>query len=800
MAVPRPGPRFQFGADITKVKAAFLKISALLRENQRHYDRLGRAATRALAAFGIGAGAAIRQFARFETKMAQVNSLMSTTAEEAKALEDAAREMGATTQKSAGEAADALRYLALAGREPVEAIEALPAILDLSVGGMIDLGQASDIVTDGMSALGWEASRTAEFVDLLAQAQATSNATIGQFGEAFKKALPAGVGFNQTAQTIVATLGQLANAGLKAGEGGTLFRALTKSLVDNSAALAKYNIEVYNADGSTRDLIDIVEDFEAATRGLTDAQRDELLATLQNTRAISAMQIILTGGSAALRDYRDEVTDSAGAAKRLSDIISDTLEGDFKKLTSAMSEAALVIGTETAPALRDFIRALTALITKFNKADKGAQGTIISLFGIGARFLAITALTAGVLKGLGAIAGAFLTLRRAAIAGAGGWRIFWGAAFAGLPIIVPLMVEAAIVISKNWDQVFSAIMEKIHKFTAEAKRTLARIYDLLPGGGGRAGALRASATESDRKAAIRGALSRAAAKRGGIDEFADKVAEAEKQLARRPATGAGGAPNPYNLGTGTDTGGAGAPAGHTPDAAAPVAVSGSGARGGADRRRAGGGYTKEELEQLRIDQFNEEQALKRRLEEEAAAEEERKREAEEEAAKRHQGKLTDTLAGGLKDRLARTKTGNKLISALNKAQAIRDLILSQGTHPAEAYARTSARYPFPVGPALGALHAAGILAQLAGALGSIKSYQFGGVIGHGISARDNVLIHAAEGERILTPQQNRDLTSFLHRDAAAAETSAATPVHAEITLNIDGDPLARTLAVIDAGR
>ena len=565
MAVPRPGPRFQFGADITKVKAAFLKISALLRENQRHYDRLGRAATRALAAFGIGAGAAIRQFARFETKMAQVNSLMSTTAEEAKALEDAAREMGATTQKSAGEAADALRYLALAGREPVEAIEALPAILDLSVGGMIDLGQASDIVTDGMSALGWEASRTAEFVDLLAQAQATSNATIGQFGEAFKKALPAGVGFNQTAQTIVATLGQLANAGLKAGEGGTLFRALTKSLVDNSAALAKYNIEVYNADGSTRDLIDIVEDFEAATRGLTDAQRDELLATLQNTRAISAMQIILTGGSAALRDYRDEVTDSAGAAKRLADIISDTLEGDFKKLTSAMSEAALVIGTETAPALRDFIRALTALITKFNKADKGAQGTIISLFGIGARFLAITALTAGVLKGLGAIAGAFLTLRRAAIAGAGGWRIFWGAAFAGLPIIVPLMVEAAIVISKNWDQVFSAIMEKIHKFTAEAKRTLARIYDLLPGGGGRAGALRASATESDRKAAIRGALSRAAAKRGGIDEFADKVAEAEKQLARRPATGAAGAPNPYNLGTGTDTGGAGAPAGHTPD-------------------------------------------------------------------------------------------------------------------------------------------------------------------------------------------------------------------------------------------
>ena len=60
-----------------------------------------------------------------------------------KKLSEAAKEAGASTRFSASESADALNYLALAGYDTEQAIDALPGVLTLAAAGGMDLAKAS---------------------------------------------------------------------------------------------------------------------------------------------------------------------------------------------------------------------------------------------------------------------------------------------------------------------------------------------------------------------------------------------------------------------------------------------------------------------------------------------------------------------------------------------------------------------------------------------------------------------------------------------------------------------------------
>ena len=141
-----------------------------------------------LVALGTGA---VTVAASFEKGMSQVAATMGMTAEEVNGgseafenLKQAAMDAGKSTQFSASESAEALNYLALAGYDAEKAIETLPTVLNLAASGGLELGYASDIMTDAMSALGDTAGTAENFVDKLAKTASKSNTSVGQLGEA----------------------------------------------------------------------------------------------------------------------------------------------------------------------------------------------------------------------------------------------------------------------------------------------------------------------------------------------------------------------------------------------------------------------------------------------------------------------------------------------------------------------------------------------------------------------------------------------------------------------------------------
>ena len=182
----------------------------------------------------------------FEQSMSKVEALSGATGTELKALEDTAREMGATTRYSASEAADALGFMALAGWDAEQMMSGLPAVLDLATSGALDLATASDIVTDMMSMFGYEAEEASRVSDIFAQAQAKSNTSVEQLNEALINAGPSAAAANQSLETTTAILGILGNNGIKGGEAGTLlnnmFNDLQKSAEGGAGLLRKPRI------------------------------------------------------------------------------------------------------------------------------------------------------------------------------------------------------------------------------------------------------------------------------------------------------------------------------------------------------------------------------------------------------------------------------------------------------------------------------------------------------------------------------------------------------------------------------
>ncbi len=76
--------------------------------------------------------------------------------------------------------------MSLAGWDADQSTSALGGVLNLAAASGMELGAASDMVTDYLSAFAMEAGDAAYFADLLSYAQSHSNTTAEALGEAYK--------------------------------------------------------------------------------------------------------------------------------------------------------------------------------------------------------------------------------------------------------------------------------------------------------------------------------------------------------------------------------------------------------------------------------------------------------------------------------------------------------------------------------------------------------------------------------------------------------------------------------------
>lgn len=278
-------------------------------------------------------------------------------------LRDFAKQMGATTKFTATQAGEALNYMALAGYDAQTSAEMLPKVLDLAAAGAMDLGTASDMVTDAQTALGLSLEDTSIMIDQMAKTASSSNTSVAQLGDAILSIGATGRQIKGGFTELNTVLGVLADNGIKASEGGNMLRRILVNLTaptDNAKEqLDALGVSVFDAQGNMRDLPAVFSDLDKALSSLTDEERTKALSEIFSQYSLAGANALLKTSSERWEELAEKIKDSEGAAKAMAEIQLETLPGQITILQSAFSGLQTELYEKVAPMTKDFVKMLS---------------------------------------------------------------------------------------------------------------------------------------------------------------------------------------------------------------------------------------------------------------------------------------------------------------------------------------------------------------------------------------------------------------------------------------------------------
>ena len=253
--------------------------------------------------------------------------------------------------------------MSLAGWDADQSTSALGGVLNLAAASGMELGAASDMVTDYLSAFAMEAGDAAYFADLLSYAQSHSNTTAEALGEAYKNCAANLNAAGQDVETVTSLLEGMANQGYKGSEAGTAMAAtmrdITNGMKDGAIKIGETSVAVMDAQGNFRDLTDILTEVEAATNGMGDAERAVALSSTFTADSTKGLNLILNEGMDKIAGYEEELRGASGSAEEMANIMNDNLSGDMAAMNSAFEE----LGLKIYDALESKLRAGVQFIT-----------------------------------------------------------------------------------------------------------------------------------------------------------------------------------------------------------------------------------------------------------------------------------------------------------------------------------------------------------------------------------------------------------------------------------------------------
>ena len=311
-------------------------------------DAAAKLAAAAAAALSAAAGYVVNVGQKFEASMSKVQALSGATGEDFEKLSAAAKEMGASTSKTASQAADALGYMALAGWKTEQMLSGLEPILRASEAGGMDLARCSDLVTDSMSAMGIAVDELGHYLDVVAKAQSSSNTSMEQLLEAYVNVGGSLRNLNVDIEESATLLGTLANRGKKGAEAGTALSSIIVNLIgaNKSAktAMDELGISAWDSNGN---FIGLTETLELLGDTLKNLDNDELennfVAKIGGKTQLDTLQALLSGINEEYDDLFKTLNDCAGASEEAAKTMQKNLTGAMTMFGSALEGVGIEI-------------------------------------------------------------------------------------------------------------------------------------------------------------------------------------------------------------------------------------------------------------------------------------------------------------------------------------------------------------------------------------------------------------------------------------------------------------------------
>lgn len=457
----------QWNQAISGVKADQRSLSGLVLRNSQQFKQMGRTMTIAGAAIIGTMGLMVKAYATFDKSMTESLAIMGDISPAMrKEMAKTAKHLSTESTFAAEKLAEAYFFLASAGMDAEQSIKALPVVAKFAQAGAFELALATDLLTDAQTALGLSSKNAVEnqenlirVSDVLVGANTLANASVKQFAESLtNKAAAALVNVNKEVEEGVAVLAAYADKGIKGQLAGQRLTMMLNGLFDATRRNRKEwdaaNISLFEADGSMRDIADIIQDLEGYLGAMTVKQREAALAALGFNLRTKDSILTLMGSSEKIRQWTEDLKNMGGKTKEVSDKQLESLNNQLKLLKNTAMWAAISIGETLAPAIKNLVTDIKSIVKKITewieehpKLTEFIAKSAVAVGGLLAVLGPLAMMLPGLVTGFGLLKGAMT-----ALVGPTGLAALTVSGLVGYVVALGIGIKTVIDETKRWEK------------------------------------------------------------------------------------------------------------------------------------------------------------------------------------------------------------------------------------------------------------------------------------------------------------------------------------------------------------
>lgn len=440
---------------------------------------------------------------QFEQTMVSVGAISRASAQELGQLTEAAVQAGIATQFSPQQAAEGLQSLAAAGQNAQNSIATLNPVLDLAAGSLGQLGvaQAAEAVVGTLNAYGMSADRATSVTDRLLRTTQMSNFQARDFQVGLSRAAAAGAQYGTELNDVLVTLGLMRNANIEASVASTSFREATRRVMSDQQSLQslqRLGVRSYDEEtGAARSALDVMQDVAAATREMTDEQRNATVTRIFGVRGVLAFNSVAQAqtevmrdgarmtlrGADAINELRGNLQNAEGTAESFREQILNTFAGQMTLLQGTVETLQTVIGQTFAQIFRPMVlivtNTLNAFIRVWTSIPQGARtiiGAIVLLGGVMFIFSGVIGVVVGTVVLLILVLGKLLLIMLAVAA---------AVAIMMAPVIVAMgvLAGAALLVYRAWQDNLGGLRDWLEGWTNRVSLAWRALVALFSEGG-----------------------------------------------------------------------------------------------------------------------------------------------------------------------------------------------------------------------------------------------------------------------------------------------------------------------------
>lgn len=413
---------------------------------------------------------AVAKFAEVDKTMNLVAQTMGIDEEQANSLNTAMENAAKNSTFGMNDAATAMLNFARAGLDAEEAAAAIAPAMNLAAGAGGELEVVSAGLTATINGFGDSFSQTEYYANVFANACNNSALDVNTLSEAMSVAAPIFAASGKTVEDAALYMGIMGNAGIEASVAANSLKTGFARLADGSGEVGKeleaLNIEIFNSDGTMRDLVTVQKELHDAFAGLSEEEQLAAASTIFGKNQMASWLALINTAPADVSALSDAINVTSNTTQEMADAMMGGFGGSIESLKSSIDVLMTSLGRLAAEYLTPVIDKIQGVIDNFMALDDETKNHIIQIAGIVAAVGPVLLIVGKVITGIGAVITAVGTITSAIgaiipiVTGIG------SAISAAIPIIagvaapvlgivaaITAVIAAIVLLITHWDQV-----------------------------------------------------------------------------------------------------------------------------------------------------------------------------------------------------------------------------------------------------------------------------------------------------------------------------------------------------------